>query len=55
MIEISDPAIRREIQARLERQWESGVPPVRRFPPSWTWHLMVHAAHIGWLLVQTSG
>jgi hypothetical protein len=57
MIEISDRAIRSEVQARLERDRESDSPPVRGCAPSmpmWAWHLIAHAAHVCWLLLQAS-
>lgn len=56
-VQISDPAIRREVRARLERERESGAFPVRGYSsgtPVWACHLIAHALHVCWVLLQAS-
>jgi len=54
MIDVDDPWIRREIQARLERERERNGMNCReavQSTPAWIWHVF---AHVSWLLVQAA-
>lgn len=54
MIDINDPAIRREVYARLERERDSTARLAcgRRFPAGWVLHLI---AHLFYHVAQKSG
>ena len=57
MIDVSDPHIRREIEARIQRELESERVVVDRWDSGWIYwigNLVVHLLHVFWLLGQVS-
>lgn len=56
-MEVSDPSIRREVEARLQRDLESSVRGAPHADPrsaKWVGHLVPHLLHVIWLLGQVA-